>query len=84
MAFRCIRQFNSAAANKKTADPNGSTVIFGAAIRFAVPEKIFGLPLSLDFFDRCTPMSLLHLPLAAQRHWAKFSLASPVQICCSE
>ena len=34
--------------------------------RFAVPEKIVGLSLSLDFFDRCTNNALLHLPLAAQ------------------
>ena len=58
----------------------GSRLFLGAAFRFAVPDKIFGLTLFLDFIDRCTPMALLHLPPAAQRHWAKFSLASPVQI----
>ena len=31
----------------------------------AVPEKIFGLTLSLDFFDRCHSLSSLHLPPAA-------------------
>jgi len=28
--------------------------LFGAAVQFAVPEKIFGLTHFLDFFDRCT------------------------------
>ena len=51
-------------------------LFYGAAIRFAVPDKIFGLTLFLDFIDRCTPMGLLHLPQAAQPHWAKFSLAT--------
>ena len=32
----------------------------------AVPEKIFGLPLFLDFFDRCANPCSLHPPLAAR------------------
>ena len=31
----------------------------------AVPEKIIGLTLFLDFFDRCHSLSSLYLPLAA-------------------
>ena len=31
----------------------------------AVPEKIFGLTLFLDFFDRCHSLTSLLLPLAA-------------------
>ena len=31
----------------------------------AVPEKIIGLTLPLDFFDRCYSLSSLHLPQAA-------------------
>ena len=31
----------------------------------AVPEKIFGLTLILDFFDRCHSLTSLHLSLAA-------------------
>ena len=31
----------------------------------AVPEKIIGLTLFLDFFDRCHSFTSLHLPLAA-------------------
>jgi len=31
----------------------------------AVPEKIIGLALFLDFFDRCHSLASLHLPLAA-------------------
>jgi len=33
--------------------------------RFAVPEKIIGLTLILDFFDRCTQIASLHPPPAA-------------------
>jgi len=33
--------------------------------RFAVPEKIIGLTLFLDFFDRCTQNASLYLPPAA-------------------
>ena len=29
----------------------------GSAARFAVPEKIIGLMLFLDFFDRCTQIA---------------------------
>ena len=36
-----------------------------SAARFAVPDKIFGLTLSLDFIDRCTALRSLHLPPAA-------------------
>ena len=31
----------------------------------AVPEKIIGLTLILDFFDRCDSLASLHLPQAA-------------------
>ena len=31
----------------------------------AVPEKIFGLTLVLDFFDRCHSLASLYLPPAA-------------------
>ena len=37
----------------------------GSAARFAVPEKIIGLTLFLDFFDRCTALGSLLPPLAA-------------------
>jgi len=33
--------------------------------RFAVPDKIFGLTLILDFIDRCTSKTSLYLPQAA-------------------
>jgi len=33
--------------------------------RFAVPDKIFGLTLFLDFIDRCTALGSLHPPQAA-------------------
>ena len=39
--------------------------------RFAVPDKIFGLTLILDFIDRCTKMLVLHLPPAADKHFAQ-------------
>ena len=39
--------------------------------RFAVPDKIFGLALFLDFIDRCTKMLVLHLPPAADKHFAQ-------------
>jgi hypothetical protein len=32
----------------------GQISFVGSAARFAVPEKIIGLTLFLDFFDRCT------------------------------
>ena len=35
------------------------------ATPLAVPEKIFGLPLFLDFFDRCAKVCSLHPPPAA-------------------
>ena len=38
----------------------------GSAARFAVPEKIIGLTLFLDFFDRCTALGSLLPPPAAQ------------------
>ena len=46
----------------------------------AVPDKIFGLTLFLDFIDRCHSLPSLHLPQAALGSLPKFSLASPVQI----
>ena len=33
----------------------------------AVPDKIFGLTLFLDFIDRCHSLGSLHLPQVAQR-----------------
>ena len=39
--------------------------------RFAVPDKIIGLALVLDFIDRCTQMLVLHLPPAADNHFAQ-------------
>ena len=47
----------------------------------AVPEKIFGLTLFLDFFDRGHSLASLLPPPAAVGSLPKFSLASPVQIC---
>ena len=37
----------------------------GCNFPVAVPEKIFGLTLILDFFDRCHSLTSLYLPLAA-------------------
>ena len=37
----------------------------GSAARFAVPDKIFGLTLTLDFIDRCTALPSLTPPPAA-------------------
>ena len=37
----------------------------GCSFPVAVPEKIFGLTLILDFFDRCHSLTSLYLPLAA-------------------
>jgi len=37
----------------------------GSAARFAVPDKIFGLALFLDFIDRCTALRSLLPPPAA-------------------
>ena len=37
----------------------------GSAARFAVPDKIFGLTLTLDFIDHCTALPSLTPPPAA-------------------
>ena len=42
----------------------------------AVPEKIFGLTLNLDFFDRCHSLPSLHLPPAALGLLPRFELAT--------
>ena len=42
-----------------------SRLFLGAAIRFAVPDKIFGLTLFLDFIDRCHSLCSLTPPPAA-------------------
>ena len=47
----------------------------------AVPEKIIGLTLILDFFDRCHSLASLFPPPAAVGSLLRFSLASPVQTC---
>ena len=39
--------------------------------RFAVPDKIFGLALILDFIDRCTKILVLYLPPAADKYFAQ-------------
>ena len=53
----------------------------GGMLRFCCgAEKIFGLSLILDFFDRCHSFPSLHLPQAALGSLPRFSLASPVPI----
>ena len=37
----------------------------GKQVPVAVPEKIYGLTLILDFVDRCHSLTSLYLPLAA-------------------
>jgi len=43
----------------------------------AVPEKIIGLTLFLDFFDRCLSLTSLHLPPAALGSLPVFELVAP-------
>jgi len=45
----------------------------------AVPEKIFGLPLVLDFFDRCANPCSLYPPLAALAGVARAASQRSVQ-----
>ena len=42
----------------------------------AVPEKIIGLTLFLDFFDRCLSLASLHLPPAALGSLPVFELVA--------
>ena len=43
----------------------------------AVPEKIIGLTLILDFFDRCLSLASLHLPPAALGSLPVFEPVAP-------
>ena len=45
--------------------------IFGYAAGFAVPDKIFGHTLILDFIDRCTKLLILDLSPAADKQFAQ-------------
>ena len=44
---------------------SGRLLNIGSAARFAVPDKIFGLTLILDFIDHCTALPSLTPPPAA-------------------
>ena len=44
----------------------------------AVPEKIIGLTLFLDFFDRCLSLTSLHLPPAALGSLPVFELVAAI------
>ena len=55
--------------------------IFGYRRRFAVPDKIFGLSLFLDFIDRCTKLLILYLPLAGDKQFAQSKFLALLASC---
>ena len=50
---------------KKKREAKASLFFFGAGCPVAVPDKIFGLTLFLDFIDRCHSLRSLYLPLGS-------------------
>ena len=94
--FHWLRQFKSASQRKNNQDQKVLGIVAkdqgvllykeaacggGCCYPVAVPEKIIGLTLILDFFDRCHSFGSLLPPPAALPSLPRFSLASPVQIC---
>ena len=53
------------------------------ALPVAVPEKIFGLTLILDFFDRCHSLGSLHPPPAAVASLPTGLLRSNLRVSCT-